>query len=67
METGLASRLHLTSRCEEIRSNYWAFLTGGNTADESMRSVTFTLKERAVLIPLEIFLLKNLIVNGTFF
>jgi hypothetical protein len=40
-------------RATDIR----AFLTGGNTADESMRSVTFTLKERAVLIPLEIFLL----------
>ena len=40
-------------RATDIR----AFLTGGNTAGEAMRSVTFTLKERAVLIPLEIFLL----------
>ena len=40
-------------RATDIR----AFLANGKTADEAMRSVTFTLKERAVLIPLEIFLL----------
>jgi hypothetical protein len=40
-------------RAADIR----AFLANGNTADEPMRSATFTLKERAVLIPLEIFLL----------
>lgn len=33
------------------------FLASGKKADETMRSVTFNLKERAVLIPLEIFLL----------
>jgi len=40
-------------RATDIR----AFLASGKTADETMRSVTFNLKERAVLIPLEIFLL----------
>ena len=40
-------------RAADIR----AFVANGNTADETMRSATFTLKERAVLIPLEIFLL----------
>jgi hypothetical protein len=34
-----------------------AFLVSGKAADETMRSVTFNLKERAVLIPLELFLL----------
>jgi len=34
-----------------------AFLAAGNEADEPMRSVTFTLPERAVLIPVELFLL----------
>jgi hypothetical protein len=33
------------------------FLAGGKTADEAMRSVTFNFRERAVLIPLELFLL----------
>ncbi|MBI9078964.1 MAG: hypothetical protein JEY79_04395 [Pseudodesulfovibrio sp.] len=33
------------------------FIKNGNTADESMRMVTFSLKERVVLIPVEIFLL----------
>jgi hypothetical protein len=40
-------------RSRDIR----AFLASGKKADETMRSVTFNLKERAVLIPLEIFLL----------
>jgi hypothetical protein len=40
-------------RARDIRP----FLAGHNRADEAMRSVTFSLKERAVLIPLEIFLL----------
>ncbi len=34
-----------------------AFLRAGNTADEAMRSATFTLKERAELVPVELFLL----------
>ena len=34
-----------------------AFLRNDNQADEAMRSVTFTLKERAVLIPVELYLL----------
>jgi len=34
-----------------------AFIRAGNTADESMRTVTFTLRERAELIPVELFLL----------
>lgn len=34
-----------------------AFLSNKNQADEAMRSVTFTLQERAVLIPVELFLL----------
>lgn len=33
------------------------FLTNGNLADETMRSVTFRLEERAVLIPVELYLL----------
>jgi len=33
------------------------FLDNGNQADQDMRTVTFPLKERAVLIPVEIFLL----------
>jgi hypothetical protein len=33
------------------------FLEGGKRADEAMRSATFNLTERAVLIPLELFLL----------
>ncbi len=33
------------------------FLNNGNQADQNMRMVTFPLKERAVLIPVEIFLL----------
>ncbi|MBW6521421.1 MAG: hypothetical protein K0A99_10525 [Desulfoarculaceae bacterium] len=33
------------------------FLESGQAADEAMRSATFKLKERAVLIPLELFLL----------
>ncbi len=40
-------------RATDIR----AFLASGKTADETMRSVTFNVKERAVLIPVEIFLL----------
>ena len=40
-------------RATDIR----AFLVSGKTADEAMRSVTFSLKERAALIPVEIFLL----------
>lgn len=40
-------------RARDIR----AFLASGKTADETMRSVTFNVKERAVLIPVEIFLL----------
>jgi len=34
-----------------------AFLKNDNQADAAMRSVTFTLRERAVLIPVELFLL----------
>ncbi|MBU1139957.1 MAG: hypothetical protein KKA76_13330 [Proteobacteria bacterium] len=34
-----------------------AFLKNDNRADEAMRSVTFTLRERAVLIPVELYLL----------
>ena len=34
-----------------------AFLDSGNKADQDMRMVTFPLRERAVLIPVEIFLL----------
>jgi hypothetical protein len=33
------------------------FLAGGNRADRDMRMVTFPMKERAVLIPVELFLL----------
>ncbi len=33
------------------------FLANNNQADESMRSVTFSLEERAVLIPVELYLL----------
>ena len=33
------------------------FLRHNNQADEAMRSVTFTLKERAILIPVELYLL----------
>jgi len=40
-------------RARDIRS----FLASGRKADEAMRSVTFTLTERAVLIPVELFLL----------
>ncbi len=40
-------------RATDIRT----FLASGKRADEAMRSVTFSLKERAVLIPLEVFLL----------
>jgi hypothetical protein len=40
-------------RATDIR----VFLASGKAADEAMRSVTFNLKERAVLIPLELFLL----------
>jgi hypothetical protein len=36
-----------------------AFLRAGNAADEGMRTVTFTLRERAVLVPVEILLLKK--------
>lgn len=34
-----------------------AFINAGNKADEAMRSVTFTLKQRAELIPVELFIL----------
>lgn len=40
-------------RASDIRD----FVANEKKADETMRSATFTLKERAVLIPLEIFLL----------
>ncbi len=33
------------------------FIKNGNTADEAMRTVTFTLKQRAELIPVELFIL----------
>lgn len=36
------------------------FISAGNQADETMRTVTFPLRERAVLIPVEIFLLWKL-------
>lgn len=36
-----------------------AFIRSGNTADEAMRLVTFTLRERAVLVPVEILLLRR--------
>ena len=36
-----------------------AFVQAGNVADEAMRSVTFTLRERTVLVPVEILLLKK--------
>lgn len=36
-----------------------AFIRAGNTADEAMRTVTFTLRERAVLVPVEILLLRK--------
>ncbi|BCS87851.1 hypothetical protein PSDVSF_10930 [Pseudodesulfovibrio sediminis] len=38
-----------------------AYLANGNQADQDMRMVTFPLKERAVLIPVEIFLLWKLL------
>ena len=38
-----------------------AFVRAGNTADEAMRSVSFTLRERAVLVPVEILLLKKML------
>ena len=38
-----------------------AFIRAGNVADEAMRTVTFTLRERAVLMPVEILLLKNVL------
>jgi len=38
-----------------------AFIKAGNKADEAMRMVTFPLKERAVLIPVELFLLGKLL------
>lgn len=34
-----------------------AFIRSGNTPDEAMRTVTFTLRERAGLIPVELFIL----------
>ena len=34
-----------------------AYLRAGNQADEAMRAVTFTLRERAVLTPVELYLL----------
>lgn len=34
-----------------------AFIKAGNTATEAMRTVTFTLKQRAELIPVELFIL----------
>jgi len=34
-----------------------AFIQSGNTPDEAMRTVTFTLRERAELIPVELFIL----------
>ncbi len=40
-------------RARDIRS----FLASGRKADEAMRSITFNIKERAVLIPVELFLL----------
>lgn len=40
-------------RAEDIK----AFLSAGAVADENMRSVTFTIKERAALIPIELYLL----------
>jgi hypothetical protein len=36
-----------------------AFLSAGNKADEAMRSVTFTLKERLELVPVEFYLLRR--------
>lgn len=38
-----------------------AFFKAGNQADKAMRTVNFPLKERAVLIPVEIFLLRKLL------
>ena len=40
-----------------------AFLRAGKTATEEMRTVTFTLEERIALIPVELFLLKKLLVR----
>ncbi|EGB14269.1 CO dehydrogenase/acetyl-CoA synthase delta subunit, TIM barrel [Pseudodesulfovibrio mercurii] len=36
-----------------------AFLRNGNKADEAMRGVTFTLRERAALIPVELYQLRK--------
>ncbi len=36
-----------------------AFLEAGCTADDGMRSVTFSMKERMVLVPVEIYLLRK--------
>ena len=38
-----------------------AFIRDGNQADETMRTVTFTLKERAELVPVELFLIWKLL------
>lgn len=37
------------------------FIQAGNVADEAMRSVTFTTRERAALVPVEILLLKKML------
>ena len=42
-----------------------AFIKAGNKADEAMRMVSFPLKERAVLIPVEVFLLGKLLLITT--
>ena len=39
-----------------------AFVKAGNVPDEAMRAVTFTLRERVVLVPVEILLLKKFLV-----
>lgn len=45
-------------------SDLKAFINSDLRADEAMRTVTFTLRERAVLIPVEIWMLKKYVVAG---
>ncbi len=43
-----------------------AFVRAGNAADDAMRTVTFTLWERAVLVPVEILLLRKPLAAAVF-
>jgi hypothetical protein len=61
--TGVAA--HTLRRCSGFSAVYGpvraadlpAFINAGNAADEAMRTVTFTLGERAALVPVELFIL----------